>query len=320
MGDEILPPDMQAALDQFDNAAENIIAGFVGPLDTQKPPSLIYHYTGDLGLRGILESGKLWLTDIFGLNDPSELTHGFDISVHILRAMAEGGPPEHAVFAKHFAAFRESGVQESAHYFVCSLSAHADELGQWRAYADDGRGYALVFDGQALEDAFTKEGDKPIRNNATFPVTYDDALASGLQRQIIERALTLVSMPRGRNMQSKPLHSYMKELSISLTLHALRTGLFFKHTGYINEKEYRFLQIFPADVPAPEVLIRSRPYSLVRYREFDWRAKAPGALKKVIVGPGADKQKAFQFAADCLRFFHSEKVEIGFSKIPYRAG
>jgi hypothetical protein len=34
------------------------------------PPPIIYHYTNDAGLRGILESGKLWLTDIFDLNDP----------------------------------------------------------------------------------------------------------------------------------------------------------------------------------------------------------------------------------------------------------
>jgi hypothetical protein len=39
----------------------------------EEPPHIIYHYTGDVGLRGILETGQLWLTDVYGLNDPSEL-------------------------------------------------------------------------------------------------------------------------------------------------------------------------------------------------------------------------------------------------------
>jgi Protein of unknown function (DUF2971) len=38
-------------------------------------------------------------------------------------------------------------------FFALSFSATFDELGQWRAYADDGRGYALGFDTEKLEGA-----------------------------------------------------------------------------------------------------------------------------------------------------------------------
>jgi hypothetical protein len=47
---------------------------------------MIYHYTNSAGLKGILESGNLWFSDIFGLNDPSELRHGLGCAIDILKA------------------------------------------------------------------------------------------------------------------------------------------------------------------------------------------------------------------------------------------
>jgi hypothetical protein len=63
---------MAAELAKFDSGAERMIESFVKALEAQPPPPMIYHYTNDVGLRGILESGKIWL---FSLNDPSELSH-----------------------------------------------------------------------------------------------------------------------------------------------------------------------------------------------------------------------------------------------------
>jgi hypothetical protein len=318
--DKVIPADMMEELDKFDGIAEQIIASFVQGVELQPPPPVIYHYTNDLGFRGILESGKFWLTDIFNLNDPSELTHGFSHAIRILNGRAANGPPESQLFAQQFAIFGlQGGIQAAAHYFVCSFSASGDDLGQWRAYADNGRGYALGFDTKALEDPYTKIGDTPIPNNSTFSLTYNDAQLSTLHARMIDAMFHLISLPRGRTLGPGIIPAYMQHLSISLTMHALRAVLFFKHEAYRNEQEYRFLQVHRADVPPPEVKVRGRPYSLIRYREFDWKAPAPEALRRIVVGPAADFEKASQFARDCLKTFHSGTVEIVRSEIPYRA-
>jgi hypothetical protein len=70
----------------------------------------------------------------------------------------------------------------------------------------------------------------------------------------------------------------------------------------------------------PNVKYRARPYSLIKYREFDWRKVAPESLKKIVLGPAADPDKAVRFAADCLRHFHIGSVDISRSEVPYRAG
>jgi hypothetical protein len=75
-GFDAVPRDMQDALERFNDDAQEIVHSFLATLALQQPPPIIYHYTNDVGLKGILETGQLWLTDIFSLNDPSELTHG----------------------------------------------------------------------------------------------------------------------------------------------------------------------------------------------------------------------------------------------------
>src|ERR1700686_1662523 len=120
---EPLPADLRKALDRFRGEAQQIVKSFVDTLQAHPPPPIIYHYTNDVGLRGILESGRLWLTDIFNLNDPSELRHGLSHAVNILTAKATNGPLDSEVFAEYFAGFvGRGGLQKSAHYFICSFS------------------------------------------------------------------------------------------------------------------------------------------------------------------------------------------------------
>ena len=247
------------------------------------------------------------------------MSHGFSHAVNILNGKAAEGPPESQVFAKHFSAFHKAGMQGSAHYFVCSFSADGNDLGQWRAYADNGRGYALGFDAKALEDVFTKENGVAIPNNCSFQVTYKGAVLTDIHRKMIDSMFDLISLPRGKHMESATRNAYLKELSVTLSVHVLRAALFFKHEAYRNESEYRFLQIHRADVPPPEVKRRYRSYELVKYREFDWKRLQAGALKQIVVGPAADPAKATRFATDCLAACNVEDVEVVCSDIPYRA-
>ena len=308
------PRDMQDALDKFNREAEQINTSFVENLKSQKPPQIIYHYTDDVGLRGILESGRLWLTDVSNLNDPSELNHGLSQAIIVLNSMVAAGPPESKMFAKQLADFAaQKGIQGSAHFFVSSFSSCGDDLGQWRAYADDGRGYALGFDTMALENEFTK-GGTPATNTdsylATFPVLYNDAELAKIDRQIIEKMLGLISLPSGRDLQNSAITSYRGDLFVRLLVQMTHAGLFFKNEAYVNEKEYRFLRMYSRDAPALDVKLRHRQDSLIRYIEFDWRSVASSALRQIVVGPAADHKKASQFAA--------ETIQITCSAIPYR--
>jgi hypothetical protein len=301
------PRDIQGALDTFRREAEQIIgpdSPFVKSLTQKKPPDCIYHYTNDAGLRGILESGKFWLTDIRSLNDPSELKHGFKIAISELKKMVEGGSPASESFANDLKFVskqirRSTDLFRAADFFVCSFSLSDNDLGQWRAYADDGRGFALEFETAALETESAPD---------SFDLTYDDEKLAAIDRQIIAKILPFTQIP-----------NFKDAFSVEFMTYATNAAIYFKHTAYENEKEYRFLETFSVDAK-PKVELRYRPYSVIRYRTFDWRSVAPGALKRILIGPAANKSEATLFAKDCLNLFHpdSTNVQIDYSLIPYR--
>jgi hypothetical protein len=140
-----------------------------------------------------------------------------------------------------------------------------------------------------------------------------------MHRQII-RVQSLVSALRGQAISGDAILAYMDELSTGAPVPIIWAALFFKHKAYRNEEEYRFFQLHQAG-PVPNLKYRGRPYSLVRYKEFDWRSVAPDAIRKIVIGPAADRKLASQFAHDCLRAFHPATgvVNITCSEIPYRA-
>jgi len=318
----MIPPKAASALQQFNESAEQCINAFFKTLEVPGP-SILYHYTNDTGLRGILESGKLWLTDMFNLNDPSELRHGLSHVVRILNAKAEKGPDESKVFAQLFEETLTRGAyQKFAHHFVLSFSAVGDDLGQWRAYADNGRGYALGFEAKEIANAYKCPKGAPIQNNGTHPITYDNKKCEEVQKQIIDKMFDLISLPKTLGLDADSRDEFMNHLYANLAQHTFRVAVVFKHEAYKNEQEWRFMEIHPPnEPPPPEVKFRSRPYSLVRYREFDWRNVAQGALKRIVIGPAAvaDRTRAHQFVTDCLSAFHRGDVTLFRSAIPYRA-
>ena len=210
-------------------------------------------------------------------------------------------------------------IEDFAHFFVCCFSITGEDLGQWRAYADDGRGYAIGFDAGVLETAFIKASSSTLNQASTFPVTYKDENLCEIFEQLVAETIPAISATQGMGLKSEGINKFLHLLSVNLALQFCSTSLLFKHEAYSNEKEYRFLQIFPYDKPVPELKLKSQPYSMVRYREFDWKGVAADSLKELVVGPASDPKIGYKFANDCLCEFlpDVESVAIKRSEIPY---
>jgi hypothetical protein len=319
--DPLIPRDMASAIVHYEAEAAKILQAFINIVEAKKPPALLYHYTNEAGLAGIIETGKLRCSDVFSLNDPSELRHGLSVGIDTLKSRTTAARPEIGTFASGFERFDlDAGIEAAGHFFICCFSGDGDDLGQWRAYGDNGQGFALAFDTGSLEDAFTKKKGKAIKQHSTFPITYDDKELTRIQTAIVDLVDPLISLPRTIGVRADAMHAYMRELLIYHAMNVIRGVMFFKHEAYRNENEYRFQQLFRRDRPAPAVKYRRRPSSLVRYREFDWRRGASGALRKIVVGPAANRVNAARFARDCLKAYHADpaNVELMYSKIPYR--
>jgi hypothetical protein len=333
--------EIRQAVETLGKAAEAVIKEFGEAMDRQPAPPMIYHYTDYKGLRGIIEGGKIWLSDVFRLNDPKELKHGLEIGAGLLEVEAQHrGSDLRTQFAKAVLAKLSAILQgnEEWHHVLSSqigfglshrdfpvscFSLDGNDLGQWRAYADDGTGYALGFDGHLLEQAFiTGSASTSTTSPMTFRVTYSDDCLRTLQTDIVTKIMEIVNIitaPRARmSLDDETTEDYKERLANNLVTELMRSSMFFKHRAYQNEKEYRFLFVNHGG-PLTNLKYRERPHTLIRYKEFDWRGPAAHSLREIIVGPAANRALALPFARDCLRAYHPAIVPVKASDIPYRA-
>ena len=62
-------------------------------MTTSNEPDILYHYTSQKGLLGILQTKKLWMTNILYLNDSSECIHTIDLLKSEVEKRKELLPP-----------------------------------------------------------------------------------------------------------------------------------------------------------------------------------------------------------------------------------
>src|SRR5690349_16503832 len=105
----------------------------------------LYHYTGMAGLEGILKSDSIWFTDYRHLNDPNELLHGLALAQRMLERRAQAGGFEGMLFAWVNDLLNQKNFDRAFEFLIASFSRNRDELGQWRAYADNAQGVAIAF-------------------------------------------------------------------------------------------------------------------------------------------------------------------------------
>src|SRR5262249_28668849 len=116
---------------------------------TDRLPTL-YHYTTVDGLYSMLQSGHVWVTDCFYLNDPSELRYGFDVVRSVATKMLRQKKFRRLEsFVEHLPLTIQDKL-EHGRVYVMSFTTKGDLLSQWRGYAATGGGYAIGFDSRGL--------------------------------------------------------------------------------------------------------------------------------------------------------------------------
>jgi hypothetical protein len=102
---------------------------------------LIYHYCGAEAFTQIVRTRTMWHTAFTALNDTTERKWGFDQ----FQATAD---KLRKVCGADFIDRISEIVRLTQDYSVVMISSYSligDRLSQWRAYADDGRGFAIGF-------------------------------------------------------------------------------------------------------------------------------------------------------------------------------
>ena len=99
--------------------------------------SALYHYCSLETFLAVIRSREIWLTNIFCMNDSAEHYWLRSVAQDVLKRNSQANENLRLLESRLFP------KEEDTDLYCCSLSALRDSLGQWRAYADDGRGVAI---------------------------------------------------------------------------------------------------------------------------------------------------------------------------------
>ncbi len=176
----------------------------------------------------ICEHKSLRFSDINMMNDEAESAYGYSIfenAADVLLKERKVNPKLPAISVDFFDRVDAllSPQQVHSHPVISCFSRLPDILSQWRAYANDGRGFCLGFPGEVL-DAMPA---------SLLEVEYDP------ERQMLEMKAALLAIFL-KNLDSKKLFG-SEFRQDCLLLGAWKFG--FKHPSFAEEKEVRCLHL-----------------------------------------------------------------------------
>ncbi len=280
------PRPLQEALDQFERYANGELQAREAANAVSAP---LYHYTDAVGLKGIVENQQIWFTHYLHLNDPGEWRYGMDIVRAILSEIAGADPCPRRLFCKCVEdVFRPENFHSTIEFYLASFSRESDDLGQWRAYGADGRGFALGL-ASHLFQVEVKADRKPHENVFVSPVVYGDTETTKLARPAIDRAVSIVeqvSRDAPEMMADKSVgRPFLRELTNHLISGVLIPAcLVAKHPAYAHEREVRLMIVGLDAALKPYVETRTRPGEIVPFIRSTMPIRA-GGISEIVTGP-----------------------------------
>ena len=253
-------------------------------MNIEKP---IWHYTNGSSLIAMLDSGKLWSTQVSCLNDMAEINYGSTLLGDALRAILPSviGNTILETFATYYLSLlsteRSNSEQQalSPHYVAC-FSSVPNSLSQWRAYCGGENGFAVGF---SASEIMTK--------HLLCSVSYDRSRHAAVAHDVANATLEYF----GRGLESRPGvdpekwgASFLSAWDASITYLAT-VG---KHPSFEEESEVRIVTLGPVDATDLEFRqkesIMSRHYPLaLSNRTQNGRAMLP--IQEIMVGPSRYK-------------------------------
>ncbi len=265
------------------------------------PTTTLFHYTSARGLLGILDTGNIYASSAYHLNDSMEFRYAIELMVNQVRARlnVETGP-----WNTMYGELLEQlpSTAKDAQVFVASFSEEGDLLSQWMAYSGPSNGFALGLSPQHFEAA-RAAGFRLVR------CVYDRAR----QAELAGAAIDTICQSGG----------LLDEEAIDKIL---ITAAALKHPGFFREAEWRLIK--PLVLGSGEsrgILFREGRLGMVPFLKaplvLDGGKLVPSAIH---IGPSGDAA-ATEAAVNTLLYARGLKGLLGGSQVkvvpsstPYR--
>jgi len=212
-------------------------------IENQAEPELLYHYTTEKGLYGILDKDAIWASHFRFLNDFKEL-HDFIVWIKKRIEQREKYTSSSQSGNQIRKVLGEKAIQNLKHFvetldvFLLSLTVdrdspmRGDRLSQWRGYGNDGRVFSLGFYPDILKlkvKEFGEQNQLPIFEGPLL-CEYGENDERNLVKTAITCYFNIDEIGRKQIQPNSDLASWL-----------IREMTVFKNEGFYEEKEQRFV-------------------------------------------------------------------------------
>ncbi|WP_133502011.1 DUF2971 domain-containing protein [Cognatilysobacter terrigena] len=269
-----------------------------------RPPATLWHYTSAAGLKGILETKTIRLSNAAFLNDKTEQWLGK--ALFIEAATGRSGHVSDSIERVLKAACQPFYKQATSSdrlsdVYTASFSVHADSLPQWRAYGRGEDGYALGFDTSKLIDE--KRSHSRVENLWLSKCFYKPDSHRKLVNRLIELCdEAFIAHAGGPDEAAEAAAGAAAWLSA-----------FLKNAHYKDEGEWR-LVLFANEADEEQVGFVEGPV-LKPYWPYTFE---PGSVNGAVVGPQRHMDLAVSSVRLLLRRCNALNAVARPSAVPFR--
>jgi hypothetical protein len=235
----------------------------------EAPPPILYHYTGQAGLLGIVKNSQLWATKVQYMNDTTE----FGLALSMMRRELENinSDSQHSPESEKAAAVQlQSSLAGLEDINICAacFCKNGDLLSQWRGYAGGGHGYAIGFDVDVLMQ---------IADRSEFILgrcIYERETQQDIVRQVVAHCIRN-EMDFGDEAMgvSRPLADLL-----------FRYGVFFKDPSFRDEEEWRLVS-YTISYDDKQLKFRTGSSMLTPFYALSITHEDGLPIRRIIVGP-----------------------------------
>jgi hypothetical protein len=218
--------------------------------------------------------------------------------------------------------FTHDNMSGAFGFFIGSFSRDRDDLGQWRAFGDNGKGFALGLS-PSLFQSTDKIQKRATENVIVVPVVYGKEEGRQHHMQSIETALRIVGETIESNYDmfrdsSVGMPFFEKVAKGLIASHMILNSLTIKHEAYRHEREVRLITLGQHKKILRDVSTRARRGDIVPFIKSKMAVQSKGNIVEIVIGPSAEGS-AESGIESLLHPFHSDPSSIiRRSEIPYR--
>jgi hypothetical protein len=275
----------------------------------------VWHYTDGSGFLGILQSGRLYATQVSALNDSKETEYATDLfRDEVKKAIVEQSANGAAVsfFQNILEEVKDepgNPTQGISKFFVACFSTRADDLNQWSKYTKTSPGRFAI--------AFHPNGLNREPNSTLYRVIYDRAKLEAAIKKVVYATLNFYMSGLIDERADKP-EEWARLFYLAWDEWIYKLAPLAKDQQWDSEDELRIVhELRVSDFP--DVRFTQKKSSLARYLPLDfpcWVKERVSRLPiaKVMVGPGENQASSRVSAILLLQQMGYPDVPVEMSK------